>query len=206
MKRLAIFGASGHGKVVAEIAEICGWSDIVFFDDDLSKKKLENWTIQGDLKMFLSQLHNFDGSIVAIGDNQIRAKIVNIIISNKLNNLVSLIHPCAVVSKLSKVGLGTVVMAGSIINPFSKIGISNIINTNSVIEHDNLIGDYVHVSPGVNIAGGVNIGNGSWIGIGSSIKQNIIIGKNVLVGAGSIVLDNILDNAIAYGVPAKTRS
>ena len=104
MKRLAIFGASGHGKVVAEIAEISGWSDIIFFDDDLSNNNVENWNIQGNLKEFLSQLHNYDGSIVAIGDNQKRAKIVHLILSNKSNNLISLIHPYAVVSKLSKIG------------------------------------------------------------------------------------------------------
>src|SRR5690606_24126355 len=33
MIRLAILGASGHGKVVADCAELCGWSVVEFFDD-----------------------------------------------------------------------------------------------------------------------------------------------------------------------------
>tara|TARA_B100000795_G_C22678346_1_gene390749 strand:- start:111 stop:731 length:621 start_codon:yes stop_codon:yes gene_type:complete len=206
MKRLAIFGAGGHGKVVAEIAQLCGWTDIVFFDDNDRNTSLENWLIQGNLKKFLLTIKDFDGSFVAIGDNQLRLKIVKLITSNSNNNLVTLIHPNAVISELSKVGVGTVIMAGSIINPFSSIGVSNIINTNSVIEHDNLIGDYVHISPGVNIAGSVTIGNGSWIGIGSTIKQNILIGSNVIVGLGSIVLENLPDNVTAFGSPAKIES
>ena len=37
MNCLAILGASGHGKVVAEIAELQGWKKIVFFDDAFPK-------------------------------------------------------------------------------------------------------------------------------------------------------------------------
>jgi hypothetical protein len=31
--RLAILGASGHGKVVADAAGLAGWDEVVFFDD-----------------------------------------------------------------------------------------------------------------------------------------------------------------------------
>ena len=206
MKRLAIIGASGHGKVVAEIAQLSGWSEIVFFDDDLKKKKLENWSVNGDMKMLISQMSNFDGCIVAIGDNRIRSEKIELILSKSVSNLTSIIHPSAIVSHYSEIGVGSVIMAGSVINPFSKIGISSIINTGSIIEHDNLLQDYVHVSPGVNIAGGVNIGKCSWIGIGASIKQNITIGENVIIGAGSVIVENVLDNTTVFGVPAKIRT
>ena len=38
MKRLIIIGASGHGKVVADIAALNGYTDIAFLDDDESIK------------------------------------------------------------------------------------------------------------------------------------------------------------------------
>jgi sugar O-acyltransferase (sialic acid O-acetyltransferase NeuD family) len=205
MKRLAIFGAGGHGKVVAEIAHLSGWSEIIFFDDN-KKSSLSEKNIKNDLKMFISRLEEFDGCVVAIGDNQIRAKVIKQIISRQSNNLVSLIHPSAIVSELSRLAAGSVVMAGSVINPYSTIGLGAIINTNSVVDHDNFIGDYVHISPGVSIAGNVEIGIGSWIGIGSSIIENIKVGDDVLIGAGSVVIDNIPNKAIAYGVPAKIQT
>jgi sugar O-acyltransferase (sialic acid O-acetyltransferase NeuD family) len=205
MKRLAILGASGHGKVVAEIAELNGWSEIVFFDDDSRKQKLEKWLVNGGIEMLLSQLANFDGCIVAIGDNKVRAEKSKLI-SSEDANIVTLIHPSAVVSKYSEIAKGSVVMAGSIINPFSKVGLSSIINTRSIIEHDSVLHDYVHISPGVNIAGGVSIGESSWIGIGASIKQNITIGKNVIIGAGSVVVNNIPDSTTAFGIPARVRT
>ena len=34
MKRLLIIGASGHGKVVADIARLNGYQEIVFLDDN----------------------------------------------------------------------------------------------------------------------------------------------------------------------------
>ena len=203
MRRIAIFGASGHGKVVAEIAELCGWSEVMFYDDDPKKTNLESWPVNGNMKMLISDALSFDGCIVAIGNNQVRSEKIEQLFSKGISNLVSLVHPSAIVSPYSEIGIGSVIMARSVINSFSKIGVSSIINTGSIIEHDNLIEDYVHISPGVVLAGGVHIGKGSWIGIGSSIKQNLTIGKNVIIGAGSIILENVLDNTIAFGVPAK---
>ena len=34
MSRLIIIGASGHGKVIADIAARCGYTDIAFLDDN----------------------------------------------------------------------------------------------------------------------------------------------------------------------------
>jgi sugar O-acyltransferase (sialic acid O-acetyltransferase NeuD family) len=205
MKRLAIIGASGHGKVVAEIAELNGWLDIVFFDDDIQKKSINNWEVKGDTKAFLSNKTKFDGFFVAIGNNHVRKKKTEYILSKGANNLISLRHPSAIFSKYSKIGLGSIVMAGAVVNSMSKIGMSVIINTNSTIEHDNLIQDYVHISPGVSIAGKVSIAMLTWVGIGSSIKQNISIGSNVTIGAGSAVVKNVKNNVTVFGVPAKSQ-
>ena len=206
MKRLAILGASGHGKVLAEIAELSGWSEIVFFDDNdaLKDKVIGVWEVKGNTSALLSTLLTFDGCIVAIGNNKIRSeKIALLQLENA--NIVTLIHPSAKVSKYSYIKPGSVVMAGVIINPFTKIGLSSIINTGSNIDHDCFLDDYVHISPGVNISGGVKIGLNSWIGVGSSLKQDINIGKKVVIGAGSVVIQNIPDDSIAFGVPAKVR-
>tara|TARA_B100000795_G_scaffold139615_1_gene104512 strand:+ start:1059 stop:1676 length:618 start_codon:yes stop_codon:yes gene_type:complete len=204
MLTIAILGASGHGKVVAEIAELCGYQKIVFFDDSKDKSKCESWKINGDTDKLVSTLEAFDACIVAIGDNKIRMEKIRLLQSNNAK-ITSLIHPLASVSKYSVIQKGTVIMANAVINPFATIGISCIINTNSTIEHDCLIGDGVHISPNVAIAGEVSIGSETWIGIGSSVKQNIKIGINVMVGLGSVVINDIPDNAKAFGVPAKIK-
>jgi len=202
MKSIAILGASGHGKVIAEIAELSGYQKIVFFDDNKTEKLFEFWKIQGDTKNLISNLSIFDACIVAIGNNKIRMEKINLLLLNNAN-IISLIHPLASVSLYSKIQKGSVVMAGAVINPFVNIGISCIINTNSTIEHDCMIGHGVHVSPNVAIAGGVSVGDETWIGIGSSVKQNIKIGSHVILGIGSVLLKNLPNKVTAYGIPAK---
>lgn len=204
MKSLAILGASGHGKVVAEIAELEGYDEVVFFDDAFPEVK-ENgaWRVFGNTDTLVSGIENFNGCIVAIGENSIRlAKTIFLI--NKGAVIVSLVHPRAVVSVYSQVGIGSVVMANAVINPFATLGMACIVNTASTIDHDCIVGDGVHISPGANIAGAVTVGNKSWLGIGASVKQGITVGDDTCIGAGAVVVSNIGDNSTAVGLPAKT--
>ena len=203
MKRLAILGASGHGRVLADIAECCGWKNIVFFDDSFPKKvKSEGWPIVGNIQVFLSSMNDYDGCIVAIGDNATRLDKAKLLISSGAS-IISLVHPSAVVSKYSSIELGSVVMANAVINSFSKIGLACIVNTSATIDHDCELMDAVHVSPGANLAGSVKVSECSWIGLGASINQSITIGKNVIIGSGSVVINNIPNNVLAVGTPSK---
>jgi sugar O-acyltransferase (sialic acid O-acetyltransferase NeuD family) len=203
MKRLAIFGASGHGKVVADIAECCGWEEIVFFDDSFPQKKtLESWSVVGNTKDFASSMNSYDGCIVAIGHNVTRLDKIRLLVSLGAP-IISLIHPNSVVSKYSSIELGSVVMANAVINSFSKIGLACIVNTSATIDHDCELMEAVHVSPGANLAGSVKVKECTWIGMGASVNQCLSIGKNVIIGAGSVVINDIPDNVIAVGIPSK---
>lgn len=52
-------------------------------------------------------------------------------------------------------------------------------------------------------SGELSIGNGCWIGNGAKIVRNVYIGNNVIIGAGSVVINDVPDNAVVVGVPAK---
>jgi len=204
MKRLAVLGASGHGKVVAEIAELLGWN-VTFFDDAFPEiSTLEVWQVKGTMADLLASLSDFESCIVAIGNNDTRLDKA-LMLQSKQANLLTLIHPSAVVSSYSQVGVGSVVMAGAVINPFASIGLANIINTGATIDHDCILGAGVHISPGANLAGAVSIGNKSWVGIGAVIKQGLLIGERVTVGAGAVVVSNLPSNVVAIGMPAKVK-
>ncbi len=102
-----------------------------------------------------------------------------------------MIHPKFVIAEQVEIGSGMVIMAGAIINCFIKIGNGCIINTDATIDHDNIIEDYVHISPGANLAGTVTVGKGTWIGIGSVVSNNISIVGNSTIGSGAVVMKDI---------------
>lgn len=201
-EKLLIIGASGHGKVIADIAlKMNKWQSVAFLDDDDTIKKSIGLEVIGktsDAFKYKNKAEFF----VAIGNNTTRERIQEHLEENGLE-LATLIHPNAVIGIDVVIGTGTVVMPGAVINCCSIIGKGCIINSSSSVDHDNVIEGYVHVSPGANLAGTVTVGKGSWIGIGSSISNNVRICKGCIVGAGAVVVKDITESGTYIGVPVR---
>lgn len=200
-KDVIIIGAGGHAKVIADIIYKSGDNLIGFLDDNLANKGKEIYLgkkVIGTTKDI--EIYNKNYFIIGIGNNSIRKKINN---ENNLK-LYTAIHPSAIIAEDVKIGTGSVIMAGVVINPGTVIGKNCIINTCSSLDHDNLLEDYVHISPGVHLAGTVSVKEGTWICTGAIVKNNITIGKNNIIGAGGVVIKNIEEeNGTYVGVPVR---
>lgn len=196
MKQLVIIGASGHGKVVADIARKNGYRDIVFLDDNENVHECGGYPVIG--KSIKAKDMDAD-VVVGIGNAGIRQRIQGTIPPKKI---VTLIHPDAVVADGVVIGAGTVVMAGAVINPGAQIGKGCIINTCSSVDHDCKISDYVHVSVGAHVAGTVEIGERTWVGAGATVSNNVSICADCMIGAGAVVVKNINEAGTYKGVPA----
>lgn len=199
MNRLIIIGASGHGKVVADIATLNGYKDIVFLDNDPEIKTCAGHPVLGPDTM-TSEL---DGNVfVAVGNAEIRKKLME---RDANRNFPVLIHPSAVIAESAEVGAGSVVMAGAVINPGARIGKGCIINTSSSVDHDCMVGDYVHISVGAHLSGTVVVGTGTWIGTGAIVSNNISICGGCMIGAGAVVIKDINEPGTYVGVPARLK-
>jgi sugar O-acyltransferase (sialic acid O-acetyltransferase NeuD family) len=194
---MILYGASGHGKVVAEILRDNGINGIVFCDDNPDARLIGETVTSIDAHIESNDV------IVTVGLNHIRKNIVLRNLSLKYSRA---IHSRAVVSPSANILEGTVVMAGAIINTDSTIGKHVIINSGAVVEHDCEISDFVHVSPNATLCGGVKVGEGTWIGAGSTIKNGVKIGNWSVIGAGAVVVSDIPDNKIYVGNPARCAS
>lgn len=199
-KKLVIIGASGHGKVIADIARKSGYTDILFLDDNEAVKQCGGYKVAGTSKD--AETYADYEFVVAIGNAQIRQNIQEILIQKGLQ-LATLVHPNAVIAERVTISEGTVVMAGAVINPDTVIGRGCIINTCASVDHDCILADFVHVSVGVHVAGTVTIGERTWIGAGATVSNNIAITHDCMIGAGAVVVKQIGQSGTYVGVPVR---
>ena len=195
--RLIIIGVSGHGRVAMDIAELNGYEDIVFLDDNTEEKEVAGYPVLGTSAMAAE----LEGEIfVAIGNCAARQDVME-----KLHgrDFPILIHPRATIARSVKVGEGSIFMAGSVVNPFSVIGRGCIVNTGATVGHDCIVHDYAHCSSGSHIAGTTTIGTRTWVGIGTNISNNINICGDCMIGAGSVIVKDITEPGTYVGVPAR---
>lgn len=205
-KRVIVFGAGGHAKVVVDVLEQMESYQIAGLVDDSPELK---GTVRGDYSVLgnrddLAGMSGagIDGVIVALGDNY-RRKLVCEEIERMGFKLISAIHPFAIIGSRVRIGAGTLVVAGVVVNVDAEIGENVIVNTGATIDHDCRIGAHVHLSPGVHLAGRVSVGALTHIGIGAVVLPNLTIGQNCIIGAGAVVRDNIPDNVVVVGNPAR---
>lgn len=206
-QKLALFGASGHAKVVLDLCEKSGSHEVAALYDDnpaLHGRQLFGYAIAGGRDEWLSA-HSKEGRIgvvVAIGDNALRAAVADWIQQQGGALAPAMVHPSGQIARGVLIGAGTVVMAGVVINSDTAIGSNSILNTGARVDHDCKIGRAVHIAPGATLCGGVTVGDGVLIGAGAVICPNLKIGKGATIGAGAVVIRDVEEGCTVVGVPA----
>ena len=198
MKRgVILYGGGGHAKVVADCLKATGVSVIGFVDDN-PLARLFDFSYLGHYR---SDIFSNEQVVVAIGNNYTRKKL-----SEKVkHSFCNVIHPSALISESSKMGIGCMFLQGTIIQSDSVFGDHVIVNTAAQVDHDGLIGSFVHLGPGAVVCGNVTVGEGTLIGAGAVILPGTTIGKWATIAAGSVVTKDVADHAVVMGVPASVQ-
>lgn len=203
MRRLALLGASGHGKVVADAALAGDWDEVAFFDDAWPQRQRNGiWPVLGDSQALVACLSEFDGVLVSIGDCAVRWEKQQALLAVGAS-LATVVHPTATVSRHAVLGAGTVVMAGAVVNIDTVVGQAGIINTGATVDHDCQLADGVHICPGGHLSGNVDVGLCTTVGVGAAVKQGLKIGRHVVIGAGAVIIRSVDDASVVAGNPAR---
>jgi len=200
-----IYGASGHGKVVADILQVRGIEVEGFVDDDPQKSgEILGLKILGTAKYLIERAARGPVAVaLGIGDNFNRRLIAERCAAANVR-LITAVHPSATVARSAKIAPGVVVMAQAVVNADAVIQRGAIINTGAIVEHDCKVGNFAHLSPKVAIGGDVEIADLSWLGIGAAVIPQVKIGTGSIVGAGATVVTDVVDWVVAIGTPART--
>lgn len=188
-KPVAILGGGGHGRVVLDALRLAGFDILGIIDarTDISLPAgLQHLgTDLGAVSPATCDLALGIGS-VDVGEKNPRPRFF---VEAKARgfHLPAFIHPTAFVASDVVLGEGAQILAGAIVQVGSRVGSNVIVNTRASIDHDGIIGDHVHLAPGVVLSGGVEIGSGTHLGTGVVVIQGVKIGTESMIRAGSVI-------------------
>ncbi|HEY8364289.1 MAG TPA: 2,3,4,5-tetrahydropyridine-2,6-dicarboxylate N-acetyltransferase [Haloplasmataceae bacterium] len=128
-----------------------------------------------------------------------------------LKNIKARIEPGAIIRDKVIIGEDAVIMMGAVINIGAEIGSKTMIDMNAVIGARGKIGNNCHIGAGAVIAGvleppsstPVIIEDDCLIGANAVILEGVKVGKGAVVAAGSVVIDDVKENTVVGGVPAR---
>lgn len=206
-----IYGAGCQGRAILDILENDPEVELIGFIDDNKENRGQDffgYKILGGREALESLIkeNKVDAAIIGLGGfSRARKKIYDYLVLLGLK-MINTIHPSAIISQnVKSMGQGNFIGAGAVIGPDVVIGNNTIINNCSCLSLDITIKDHVNVTPGVNFAAGIIVEEEAYLGIGSNIKQYVTIGKRAIIGGGAVVLQNVPENVVAVGVPAKVK-
>jgi len=211
MTDVVIVGAGSLGReslaiFLADNSVEGDWEVLGFLDEDSGK-----WGTRVCDKPVLGGLDWFSGAdrlavrtLCAIGDPCARRSVVQ-----KLTRLgvgfCTVIHPSVSFSPWVDVGVGCVIMAGSVLSTQVRIGAHVVINPGCTISHDSTLSDFCYISPGCNLTGNVVLDVGVSLGANVSVIPGKKVGAWSVVGAGAVVISDIPERVVAAGVPCEIK-
>lgn len=203
---IVLIGCGGHGKVVLDAVRQEGRHRVVgFLDADPATygSTVHDVPVLGGPNLLDKMVaRKVRGAIVAIGDNRTRSGYASEAEAAGLE-LMSVVHPRAVVAASAALGRNVVVAAGAIVSVDAAVGDGSIINTGAIVDHECTVGRYAHVAPGARLAGRVTVGDFAFIGLGAMVIQCLAVGERATVGAGAMVRTDVPAGTTVVGVPAR---
>lgn len=201
-----MWGGGGHGGVVLDaLRQQSQYEPVAVLDDKDSGAPYHRSGVPilyGRHHLSRLREDGVRGMVIGIGDELVRSRLAEVAVRSGFE-LCNVVHPSAVICSDVRIGCGTVIFAGAVIQTGTVVGNNVIINTCASIDHDCAIGDASQIGPRAVLGGTVQVGDLTFIGIGATVINKAVVGRNCVIGAGAVVVRDIADHSIAFGVPAR---
>jgi sugar O-acyltransferase (sialic acid O-acetyltransferase NeuD family) len=206
--RVIVIGGSDQGRQAIDIIEEIGGMEVVGVLDQRAKNgdPVAGYPVLGSDEQLTecAASSGATGFVVAIGDNSARHRVLRREMARAPHlEPLRVVHPSAVVARSAAIGPASIIMAGVVVSNGCRVGTGALLGTLSSLDHDSVLGDGASLAPGVTTGGGVRVGERTAIGLGANVIHGVAIGSDTVVGAGALVVDDLPDCVVAYGVPAR---
>jgi sugar O-acyltransferase (sialic acid O-acetyltransferase NeuD family) len=186
--RLLVVGVGGHGRSVAEAAELSGQFEVVGFLDDAAPvgERVLDSHVLGPVVGMGEHRSVADQAVVAIGNNAVREKLMQLL-TEAGYAMATVVHPRAFVSPTALVGEGAAIMAGAIVGTEARLGVGSIVNCGAVVDHHATVEDFGHLGVNASMAGGTVLGRGAWMQVGAALGYGVKVPSGVTLDPGEAV-------------------
>ena len=206
--RIAVIGSSGHAQMAIDAIERQGKFEIAGLLDSLRSvgEEICGYRVLGNVEDLpeIAARQNIAGCFIAVGDNWIRymiAEKIRAVIPGF--RFVSAIHPSVQVARDVTIGEGSILMAGAVVDSASQVGDFCILNSRSSLSHESSMDKFSSLGPAATTGGNVHIGAFTAVCLGASVIHGMSVGKQTVIGAGALVVKDIPEYCVAFGVPAR---
>lgn len=212
MKKLVILGGNGIGMIAASIANDLGHYKVIGFLNDVLPVntligKYNTIPVIGSTNDLSAYLED-DNTLIFVAyvgmqnEKSVYEKLESLNIPS--SKYATLIHPSAIIPKgFCKIGNGVLMAPLSQLSPDTTIEDNCILLPNSFVGHDSTLMRFAHIATNAVVGANVVVGRACHIGSNATIREKIKIGDFSLVGAGAVVLNDVIENSIVVGNPAK---
>ena len=121
------------------------------------------------------------------------------------------IEPGAIIREKVEIGEGAVIMMGAVINIGAVVGKGTMIDMGAILGGRATVGANCHIGAGAVLAGVIEpasatpviVEDGVLVGANAVVIEGVHVGKNAVVAAGAVVIEDVPENAVVAGSPAR---
>ena len=128
-----------------------------------------------------------------------------------MKNVNARIEPGAIIREQVEIGDNAVIMMGAVVNIGAVIGPGTMIDMGAILGGRATVGANCHIGAGAVLAGGIEpasatpviVEDGVLVGANAVVIEGVHVGKNAVVAAGAVVIEDVPENAVVAGCPAR---